>query len=276
MWLKWPPSRGTTTLLQSLRSPSRCHHQAVEEMNHYTSASTYPCTQHSAKRRKKNPISKEKYENHWKQRGHQEDYQSTLSQKTTMEWSEEIDMDEEAADARWSDTNTTTRAFNPGRSRVVERSPTCNSETQGGDPIGVKGRGWRCNQEGHSGQAQAHIRKVSCAAFDSVCKRGDKRNKVRIDKDDMSDTYNHRELHKEEFDHPARPTMIKKLLPCKECSYMTDYLPRQKAKRSLHKHCRGYHRGDPGRQQQQAPTERIAGDVVRRNSEGRMFDHVKV
>ena len=193
-------------------------------------------------------------------------------------------MEEEASDTRWSVMNPTTRAFKPGH-RVVERLPTRNTETQAGDPIGVKGRCWRC----HSGRAQAHIRKVSCAAFDSVCqqcyvighytsicKRGDKRNKERIYRDDMSDTYDQGELHEEEFDHPARPTMIKVSLPCKECSYMTDYLPRQTAKRSLHKHCLGHHCRDPDRQQQQPPTERIAGNVVQRNSEGRMFDHVKV
>ena len=55
---------------------------------------------------------------------------------------------------------------------------------------------------------------------------------------------------------------------------MTDYLPRKSAKRSLHNHCRGYHRGDPDIQQQQVPADRIAGDVVQRNSEGRMSDHV--
>ena len=64
------------------------------------------------------------------------------------------------------------------------------------------------------------------------------------------------------------------LLPCNECSYETDYLPRKMAKRSLHNHCRGYHQGDPDRKQQQVPTDRIAGDLVQRNSEGRMFDHV--
>ena len=111
---------------------------------------------HSAKRRQKNPISKEKDENYWKQRGHQEDYKSTLSQKTamnargsekgvkrfttTMEWSEEIGMDP------------TTKAFEPGH-RVVERSLTRKSEAQAGDSIRVKGRCWRCNQEGHSGHA---------------------------------------------------------------------------------------------------------------------------
>ena len=99
----------------------------------------------------------------------------------------------------------------------MERSPTCNCETQA-DPVGVKGRCWRCNQEGHSGRAQAHIRKVTCAAFNSVCqqcdvighytsvcKRGDKRNKDRIDRDDMSNTYNYGGLHEEVFDRPARP-----------------------------------------------------------------------
>ena len=89
---------------------------------------------------------------------------------TIMEWSEEIDMDEEAYNTRWSDMNPTTRAFKPGR-RVVERLPTRNSETQAGDPIGVKGTCWKCNQEGHNGRAQANIRKVSCAAFDSVCQQ---------------------------------------------------------------------------------------------------------
>ena len=99
----------------------------------------------------------------------------------------------------------------------MEKSPTCNCETQA-DPVGVKGRCWRCNQEGHSGRAQAHIRKVTCAAFNSVCqqcdvighytsvsKRGDKRNKDRIDRDDMSNTYNYGGLHEEVFDRPARP-----------------------------------------------------------------------
>ena len=55
---------------------------------------------------------------------------------------------------------------------------------------------------------------------------------------------------------------------------MTDYLPRKSAKRSLHNHCRGYHRGDPDIQQQQVPADRIAGDVVQRNSEGRTSDPV--
>ena len=55
---------------------------------------------------------------------------------------------------------------------------------------------------------------------------------------------------------------------------MTDYLPRKSAKRSLHNHCRGYHRGDPDIQQQQVPADRIARDVVQRNSEGRMSVHV--
>ena len=35
----------------------------------------------------------------------------------------------------------------------------------------MKGRCWRCNQEGHSGRSKAHIRKVSCAAFKSVCQQ---------------------------------------------------------------------------------------------------------
>jgi hypothetical protein len=37
-----------------------------------------------SKRHQKNPISKEKDENYWKQRGHQEGYKGTLSQKTMM------------------------------------------------------------------------------------------------------------------------------------------------------------------------------------------------
>ena len=54
----------------------------------------------------------------------------------------------------------------------------------------IQGRCWRCNQEGHRGRAQAHIRKISCKAFNatykkcnlvghytSVCKRGEKRTK---------------------------------------------------------------------------------------------------
>ena len=76
--------------------------------------------------------------------------------------------------------------------RAEERSPSYKNEAQAGDPIKMKGKCWRCDLEGHSGRAQAHIRKVSCAAFNSVCqqcdvivhytnvcKRGDKKNKSR-------------------------------------------------------------------------------------------------
>jgi hypothetical protein len=43
----------------------------------------------------------------------------------------------------------------------------------------VQGRCWKCKQEGHSGRAQAHVRKISCKAFNSsVCKKaGDKKTK---------------------------------------------------------------------------------------------------
>ena len=64
-----------------------------------------------------------------------------------------------------------------------------------------------------------------------MSKRGDKRNKNRIDRDDMSNTYNHGGLHGEVVDRPARPTIIRVSLPCNECSYETDYLPRKMAKR---------------------------------------------
>ena len=103
----------------------------MEETNLYTRQANWSITKRSdnssvrsAKRRQKDPISKEKDENDWKQRGHQESYKSTLPQKftmntrgsekgvgrsiTTTEWSEEIDMAEEASDMRWSGRDPTT------------------------------------------------------------------------------------------------------------------------------------------------------------------------
>ena len=35
----------------------------------------------------------------------------------------------------------------------------------------LQGRCCRFNQEGHSGRAQAHVRKISCKAFNSTCKK---------------------------------------------------------------------------------------------------------
>ena len=87
--------------------------------------------------------------------------------------------------------DTTPDEFEPGGG-VVKMTPTRGSEAQAEIPLVAKGKCWRCNQEGHSGRAQAHIRKVSCAAFNSVCqqcdvighfnsvsKRGDKKTKSR-------------------------------------------------------------------------------------------------
>ena len=45
------------------RQNKRHYRQTVEEINHYTSVSDCPCTQHFAKTRQKDPISKKEGDN---------------------------------------------------------------------------------------------------------------------------------------------------------------------------------------------------------------------
>ena len=50
-----------------------------------------------------------------------------VERSTTMEWSTEIDIAEEASDMGWSGMDATTEAFEPGDG-VVEMTPTRGSE----------------------------------------------------------------------------------------------------------------------------------------------------
>ena len=68
--------------------------------------------------------------------------------------------------------------------------------------------------------------------------------------------------------------MTEILLPCKECGYVTYYLPSKMVKKSLHSHCRECHHVDPERKEQRVLSDGIAGKARQRSSEGRMFDHV--
>jgi hypothetical protein len=170
----------TIGMLGCERQNGRHYHQTVEERNHYTSVSDCSHAQHFAKRCQKDPISKEKDENYWKQRGPQEVYKSTLwkdtmmktrsSEKgversiTTMEWCAVRNTDEVASERSWHGMNPTAKAFEPRR-KVVDMSLQSNNKAQIGDSTMVEEKCWRCHQEGHHGQAQAHTRKELCAAF---------------------------------------------------------------------------------------------------------------
>ena len=86
------------------------------------------------------------------------------------EWSAEIVTAEEAFKLGWSGMDTTTDAFEPGGG-AVEMTPTHGSEAQDEVLLVANGKCKRCNQEGHIGRAQAHIRKKSCKAFTSTCQK---------------------------------------------------------------------------------------------------------
>ena len=62
------------------------------------------------------------------------------------------------------------RAVEPGGTAVV-MTPKHGREAQTGGSLVPKGRFWRCNQEGHSGHAQVHIRKYFCTAFNLTCQK---------------------------------------------------------------------------------------------------------
>ena len=66
--------------------------------------------------------------------------------------------------------NPTAKAFEPRR-KVVDMTLPSNNKAQIGDSTMFEGKCWRCHQEGHHGQAQAHIWKELCAAFYSMCQQ---------------------------------------------------------------------------------------------------------
>ena len=64
-----------------------------------------------------------------------------VERSTTMEWSTEINIAEEASDMKCSGMDATTEAFEPGGG-VVEMTPTRCSEAHAIASIMVKGRFW--------------------------------------------------------------------------------------------------------------------------------------
>jgi hypothetical protein len=71
----------------------------------------------------------------------------------------------------------------------------------------------------------------------------------------------------------ARPPMNRSevLLTCDECAYVTNYQPWKTAK-SLHRHCRKFHRIDPDGGQQRILIAVSAAEGTQRSGEGKMFD----
>ena len=51
--------------------------------------------------------------------------------------------------------------------QILGGGPSCGQI----NAVLVQGKCWRCGQEGHNGRAPAPVRKASCKAFNSTCKK---------------------------------------------------------------------------------------------------------